>query len=194
MSRLREDQWALMRRLLAVVGLLFAGLVSFPGSAVADTGAGTVEVTMDRAAVTGVLGDYLTFESTIANAGGAPTGPLIAHLDVVSLRRSVYVDAEDWSDSRTIDVPSLAPRTRTTQTWTVHNVNAGEFDVYVVVVPAGEPPSSGSLAISPPIRLSVTTRQTLNPDSSLGVVIAVPVGLGLLTAGTRFRRRGRARG
>ena len=171
--------------------LLVGALLPAGANADAGTGggvAGPIEVAMDRTAATGILGDHLTVRSTITNTGAAPTGPLIAHLDVVSLRNDVYVDPEDWSATRTVDVESLAPGARTALSWTVHNVNDGEFDLYVVLLPRGA--TAGPLVVSPPVRLAVAGRQTVNPGNSLGVVVTVPAVLGLLAAGTRLRRRG----
>ena len=163
--------------------LLVGALLPAGANADAGTGggvAGPIEVAMDRTAATGILGDHLTVRSTITNTGAAPTGPLIAHLDVVSLRNDVYVDP--------VDVESLAPGARTALSWTVHNVNDGEFDLYVVLLPRGA--TAGPLVVSPPVRLAVAGRQTVNPGNSLGVVVTVPAVLGLLAAGTRLRRRG----
>jgi hypothetical protein len=168
-----------------------------PATGVQPAAASPVEVTMDRPAVTAVLGDRFAVRSTVVNAGTAPTGPLLAHLDVVSLHNDVYVDPEDWSSDRSVDVEPLAAGGRTTLEWTVRTVDAGEFDVYLVVLPAGPAPDGGSsggpgaaaLSVSPPLRLAVASRQTLDPGGSAVVVIAVPLLVGALVLGSRRRRR-----
>jgi hypothetical protein len=179
---------------LAVPGL------SLPAAAAAGA-SGSVEVAMDHATAAGVLGDHLTIGSTVTNAGAGSSGPLLAHLDVVSRDNDVYVDPEDWSGSRTVQLEPLGAGERRTLSWTVHNVEAGEFDVYVVLLlgdPASGPGSSGpgtsgpgTLVVGPPVLLTVVGRRTLDPGNSLAVVVAVPVVLAALTAAGRLRRRRR---
>ncbi|MEN3357520.1 MAG: hypothetical protein V7637_1502 [Mycobacteriales bacterium] len=149
-----------------------------------------VAVAMDRPAVSAVLGDRFTLRSTVVNTGAAATGPLLAHLDVVSLHNDVYVDAEDWSSDRSVEVEPLAPAGRGTLEWTVRAVDAGEFDVYVVVLPAGP---AATLSVSPALRLAVASRQTLDPGGSAVLVVTVPVLVGALVLGGRLRRRRRQR-
>lgn len=179
------------RRLLATAGIAVALLAAAP-PAVAAPG-GPVAVTMDRSAMAGVLGDRVPVRATVANTGSAATGRLVAHLDVVSLHEDVYVDPEDWSADRSVDVGPLDPGARTTVDWTVRYVDAGEFDVYVVVLPTAPSTGADPLAVSPAIRLAVASRQTLDPGGSLLVVTAVPVLVALLGAGSRLRRNARKR-
>lgn len=192
-----------MRWLLAAAGAALTVVLGAAPAAVADARLGAapaavarlgaaqpVEVVMDRPSLSSVLGDLVTVRSTLVNTGSGTTGPLLAHLDVVSLHNDVYVDPEDWSADRSVDVEPLGPGGRTTLEWTVRNVNAGEFDVYVVVLPAGPSAGGDVLQVSPAVRLAVASRQTLDPGGSLGVVVAVPLLVGLLALGTRLRRRG----
>ena len=187
-----------MRRSFAASGIAVAILTAAAAAPAAGAGAsappaGAVAVTVDPPSLSGVLGDRATVRSTVVNTGTAATGRLVAHLDVVSLHEDVYVDPEDWSSDRSVDVEPLDPDGRTTLEWTVRNVDAGEFDVYVVVLPAGPSTAADPLAVSPAVRLAVASRQTLDPGGSLLVVIVVPVLVGLLGAGTRLRRQTRQR-
>ena len=178
----------------AVLALTVALLVAPAPAAAAAAGRGAadqVEVSMDRPSLTSVLGDRITVRSTVVNTGAAPAGPLVAHLDVVSLHDDVYVDPEDWSADRSVEIEPLPPGRRTTLEWTVRNVNAGEFDVYVVVLPTGPPAGTGTLSVSPALRLTVASRQALNPEGSLATVVSVPLLVGLLALGTRLRRQRR---
>ncbi len=182
----------------AAAGTLAVVLAAAPAAATGVGGATTavpavevpaVAVAMDRPAVSAVLGDRFTVRSTLVNTGAAATGPLLAHLDVVSLHNDVYVDPEDWSSDRSVDVEPLAPGGRSTLEWTVRTVDAGEFDVYVVVLPAG---SAATLSVSPALRLAVASRQTLDPGGSAVLVVTVPVLIGAFVLGGRlFRRRRR---
>jgi hypothetical protein len=183
-----------MRPLVATAGVALAVLLGATpaGRAGAAPGpVGPVEVTLDRSAVASVLGEHITVRSTVTNTGTTRTGGLIAHLDVVSLHDDVYVDPEDWSSDRSIDVESLEPGDHATLEWTVQNVNAGEFDVYAVVLPTGPPAAAGGLSVSPALRLTVASRRTLDPGGSLLVVATVPLVVGLFASGTRRRRRNR---
>ena len=188
-----------MRRSFAASGIAVAILTAAAAAApAAGAGAsappaGAVAVTVDPPSLSGVLGDRATVRSTVVNTGTAATGRLVAHLDVVSLHEDVYVDPEDWSADRSVDVGPLDPGGRTTVTWTLRYVDAGEFDVYVVVLPTAPSIGAGPLAVSPAVRLAVASRQTLDPGGSLLVVIVVPVLVGRLGAGTRLRRQTRQR-
>jgi hypothetical protein len=185
-----------MRWLLGIAAAL-ALAPAAPASAAAPSA--PVVVTMDRPTFAAVLGDRFTVRSTMVNSGPAPTGPLLAHLDVVSLHDDVYVDPEDWSSDRSVLVEPLAPGADTTLDWTVRTVDAGEFAVYVVVLPAG--PASVStaasggtaLSVSPALRLAVASRQTLDPGGSAVVVVTVPALVGALALAGRRRRQRRAR-
>ena len=185
-----------MRRPLAAAGIavvLLGAATPTAAAAVPAAPAGPVVVTMDPSSLAGLLGDRVPVRATVANPGSAATGRLVAHLDVVSLHEDVYVDPEDWSSDRSVDVEPLDPDGRTTLEWTVRNVDAGEFDVYVVVLPAGPSTAADPLAVSPAVRLAVASRQTLDAGGALVVVTAVPLLVGLLLAGTRLRRRTRHR-
>ncbi|HSV66539.1 MAG TPA: hypothetical protein VLJ59_11610 [Mycobacteriales bacterium] len=150
---------------------------------------GPVAVTVDPSRVNAVLGDRFTVRAQLTNVGGAPTDRLIAHLNVASLTSDVYVDPEDWSSSRTLDVAPLGPGGGTSREWELQAVNVGSFDVYVVLLPVGAAAGSGPLVVSPPVHVTVAGRQTLNAGGALPVVIAVPVLLGLAVALARYRLR-----
>jgi hypothetical protein len=175
-----------MRGLLLVAAAL--ALTLAPGAAgAAPTG---VRVTLEPASVSLAVGDTFTVHALVRNKGATATAPLLAHLDVVSLEASVYVDPEDWSPSRSRSLPALAPGESTTVTWRVKAVSSGRFDVHVVVLPVLSG-GAGPLAVSTPTYATVSARRTLNPGGSLGVVIGVPVlvGIGAVAAGLMPRRR-----
>lgn len=181
-----------MRKLLFLGSVLAAAMISIgvaapaPAMAVAPD---TVKVAVDPTHVETVLGDRFAITTEFTNTGSTATGPLLAHLNVASISGSVYVDPEDWSSNRSRGI-SLQPGESRTLTWPLQAVNSGNFAVYVVVLPfdtatAGNEP----LAVSPMIRLEVTTRSTLSAGGALPIALAIPVLLGLATAGTRLRLR-----
>jgi hypothetical protein len=187
-----------MRRLLgltAVLGpMLFLAGVAAPAAAHAPhlryAPAGGVEIHFDQGEAAVAIGDRFTLPSVIANTGTAPTDRFVAHLDVVSLTSDVYVDPEDWSGIRSRDLAPIPPGGRTPVDWDLQAVNAGSFDVYLVLLPNG-PASAGAgpLAVSPPVHVTVAARRTLSAGGALPVAVAVPLVLGLVAATLRYRRR-----
>jgi len=150
---------------------------------------GTVAVAGSVSEVTRGVIIRVTVRAQFTNSGTAPTDRLVADLNVASLT-GVYVDLEDWSASRTHELAPLAPGRSTTLSWDVQAVNAGSFDVYVVVLPNGPSTAgTGPLVVSPPLHVTVTGRRTLNAGGALPVVIVMPVLLGLVAAATRIRIR-----
>ena len=94
----------------------------------------------------------------------------------------VYVDLEDWTQDVTQPVPAGAD---TQLDWEFQAVNPGHFAVYVVLIP-----TSGPLVAGPPVRITVTPRQTLDTGGALPVAIAVPslLAIGVLVGRRRTTR------
>lgn len=182
-----------MKSLFVLAGVLLtltapAGLAA-PPAAAAPTLPETVEVSLDQSRINAVVGDVLTVRSRVVNVGAAPTDRMIAHLNVASLD-GVYVDLEDWSADVTREVTPVAPGSDVSLSWEFHAVNVGRFDVYLVLLPGGVASSgTGPLVASPPVHVTVAGRRTLTAGGSLPVAVAVPVLLGLLAAGARYRLR-----
>ncbi len=178
-----------MTRRYAGLGAVVAALAVLALTAVAhaEPGPPGLSATVDRSRIATELGRTFVFRSTIANTGSAVADGLIAHLNVVSLTGSAYVDPEDWSTHRTSYLRPLGPGRSQTITWRVKAVNSGEFGVYVAVLRrTGDerPPITAPL-----IPVAVAGRTTLNAGGILSVALAVPVILGLLAIGLRLRRR-----
>ena len=173
-----------MRARLAIAVLVACAASATPAAA-AD---GPVEISLDRNSASTQLGKSFGFGSTIANRSGRRLSGLVAHLDVVSLTKGVYVDPEDWSDQRTRYLPALAPGSSTKVGWKVKAVNGGNFAVYVVVVPTPVTAPPGP-TISTGLQAHVTERRTLNSDGVLPLALGVPALIGLVAYGVRRRRR-----
>jgi hypothetical protein len=149
-----------------------------------------LEVTFGPPTVNHIVGDHFTLRSTIVASGDAPTGPMMAHLNVASLTGDVYVDPEDWSPSRSKQVQALRPGQSVTLTWDLQAVNSGTFDIYVVPLPDGiADAGDGPLVVTSPVYATVSGKQTPNPGGALPVVLGVPAALGLVLLGGRYRRR-----
>ena len=149
----------------------------------------TVEITPDPTRVATVLGGRFTITTQVANTGSAPTGDVLAHLNVASMQDDVYVDPEDWSSSRSQNL-NLRPGESRTLSWDIQAVNAGKFAAYVVVLPEGaEVSGAEGLAVSPLVKIDVETRSALSESGVLPVVVAIPLLLGLSAIALRLRGR-----
>jgi hypothetical protein len=178
-----------MMRLLACLLVACASVASSAAAAPTSASPGrSVELSMSRAQVSTRLGDSFDFTSTIRNAGKTAIPDLVAHLNIVSLTKGVYVDPEDWSSQRTHYLAPLGPGQSARISWKVESVNGGDFAIYVVVLP-DRSPSSSTLAVSPAVDLHVTERKTLNSEGVLPLALGVPALLGLALLGVRARRR-----
>jgi len=158
-----------MRALILIV-LLAGVLAGVPAAALAAPL--DVTVAADPPAVSTVLGGRFTITTEVKNAGTAPSGEILAHLNVASIEGSVYVDPEDWSSERSQQLS------------------------YVVVVPFGNTVTGNAdITTSPLVRVDVAQRTTLTAGGALPVVLAVPMLIGLAAATTLVRvRRRRAAG
>ena len=174
--------------------MLLAGVLSgLPVPALADPL--NVDVVVDPPVISTVLGNHFEITTEIKNAGGAPTGEILAHLNVASIEGSVYVDPEDWSSDRSQQL-SLKPGESRKLSWEIQAVNSGRFAAYVVVVPfGGSVNGNEDLRISPLVKVDVAPRTTLTAGGALPVVLMVPLLIGLAGAAALFRvRRRRATG
>jgi hypothetical protein len=166
-----------------VAGLAIAALLLWAPAAAA-AGAPPA-ITLDRGAVAIRLGKSFAFTSTLA-AGSAPTGPLVAHLNVVSLDPDTYVDPEDWSTHRTRYLAPVAPGGSRSIRWSVKAVSAGRIAIYVTAVPVG---GAGAIAVGPPLRVQVADRRTLNSGGVVPLALAVPAAVTLVAVAARRRAR-----
>ena len=176
-----------MRRVLVLAAVLACLLTGTSLPAFADPL--TVDIVIDPVRVDTVLGDRFTLETEVHNTAGAPSGPLLAHLNVASLETSVYVDPEDWSSERSQEL-SLQPGESRTLSWELQAVNSGRFAAYVVVLPAGgRDVGTAEPVVTPMVSLEVAARSTMTAAGALPVVLGVPLLLGLAALGLRYRVR-----
>ena len=130
----------------------------------------TVEITPDPTHVATVLGGRLRSRRGCQHRS-APTGDVLAHLNVASMQEDVYVDPEDWSASRSQNL-TLQPGESRTLSWDIQAVNAGRFAAYVVVLPEGtEVSGAEGLVVSPLVKIDVETRSAMSESGVLPVVL-----------------------
>jgi hypothetical protein len=149
--------------------------------------AAAITVSLDGPPVTTGVGHRFTFTTTVANTGASAVSDLVAHLNVLSDDPGTYVDPEDWSSHRTQYLPAISPNGEQKLTWSVQAVNSGNLTVFVSVLPRHE---SGTVVTSPPLRVFVDQRRTLNSKGALPLTLGIPVLIGLVGLGVRRRRRG----
>jgi hypothetical protein len=132
------------------------------------------------------LGEDFSLRSTIRNQGSSPAVGLVAHLNILSLRPGLYVDPEDWSESRTRYLAPIHAGGSRTITWTVTAVNSGTLGVYVAVFPSS---GAGRPITGPTLRADIAERQTIDSSGIIPLALGVPALLGVLAVGVRLRRR-----
>jgi len=169
-----------MRARSAAAALLAAMAVAPPAAVAGDSGP---EIAVDRTSVAVRLGTSFGFTTTLS-AGASSTGPLVAHLNVVSLDPATYVDPEDWSTHRTRYLDPLPAGGRRSIRWLVKAVSAGPITIYVTAVPAA---GQGAVAVGPPLHVQVADRATLNSGGVVPLVLAVPAALAVIAVTTRRR-------
>jgi hypothetical protein len=175
-----------MRQLSLLFGALAAGAVlAGPAApAAAQVPARAPDVTFEQSRLSATIGDRFTLVSRVTNPDPAATSAGIANLNVVSLTSDVYVDPEDWSPDRVIELGALDAAASEPVTWEIQAVNAGRFAIYVVLLPeTGEP------VVSPPVYLTVAGRRTLSAGGALPIALTIPILLGLAAAAARYRLR-----
>jgi hypothetical protein len=175
---------------LGLACLLAVGVVG-PGPGAAASPPQAIEVTVSPTSHSMDLGDSFDFVTEITNTGSAPASGLVAHLNILSFTRGVYVDPEDWSSRRTEYLDPLAGGDSTEITWTVKAVNSGELGAYVTVL-ATPGPSGGAPppSVSPTVHLQVAERRDLSPGGVLPLALGIPAVIAVAMAALRLRRRG----
>ncbi|HET8873275.1 MAG TPA: hypothetical protein VFM83_06275 [Gaiellaceae bacterium] len=148
-----------------------------------------VTVSPSRTEVSTSIGRDFSFTTRVDNKASTATQPLVAHLNVLSLRPGVYVDPEDWSSRRTVFIGSIPARGSHTIDWKVKAVNSGDIGIYVAVLPQSgqaERPVTG-----PTIHVSITQRRTLNSGGIVPLAAGIPAALAALAVGVRLSRKRR---
>lgn len=146
--------------------------------------AGGVVVTLDRHDLTAGPGAKVTFASTIRNTGDRPLDGYVAHLNILSTDKSVYVDPEDWSPKRTQYLDALAPGGSTTLHWRVRAVTSGPILLFVSVTS----PTAATVTSSGPLNMTVAGHRVVNAGGVLPLVLWMPAGVLALLGATSMRR------
>jgi uncharacterized membrane protein len=147
--------------------------------------AGQVVVELDQREVAASPGEKVTFESTIRNTGDRPLADYVAHLNILSTDKSVYVDPEDWSPKRTQFLDEIPPGGSTTLDWDVRAVTSGPILLFVSVTS----PTAESVSSSGPLQMTVGGQRVVNAGGVLPLVLWMPAGVLALLGATSVRRR-----
>jgi hypothetical protein len=167
----------------AVSVCVFFALV-FTSTAAAGTD--QLRVATAPTALTTSMGHKFVLHATVSNDGKTPGRNLVAHLNVVSLDGSVYVDPEDWSSNRTRYLPPIPARGSVSLSWKLQAVNSGQIGVYVAVLSRS---GKSRPVAGPTVRVAIARRQTLNSGGILPLALGIPAVLSLIAGGLRIRRR-----
>lgn len=182
-----------MIRRFAFVLAIAASFLLAPGAYAANP-ATDIAVTADRTKISVGLGGKFSFRATVTNRGSSTARGLIAHLNVLDLTGTRYVDPEDWSTSRTKYLDPIAAGGSATITFNGRAVNDGSLGLYVAVLDRKGSPRPP--AVAPTIRMDVSARRTLNAGGIAPLAVGIPGFLALLTLGIsltrRFRKDGRS--
>jgi hypothetical protein len=176
-------------RLLAACAAAACAALALAVVAAAESSSVPVSVRVDKTEIASGLGDPFSFKTTITNTGSSQTVPLVAHLNILTLRPGVYVDPEDWSGQRTVFLDPIAPRRSITVNWSLKAVGSGTLAAYVAVLPQDRP--AAPPVMSPTVRVGVEDRRLINAGGILPLALGVPAAIGLLAGGVRFVRRRR---
>ena len=174
------------RRAVSRVALAtIVGALAF--ASVASAASNDLSVSVSRSRIATQLGHKVSFRTTIENHASTSTGPLITHLNVLSLRSGVEIDPEDWSTHRTRYLEPIPAGGSRTITYPVHAINTGRIALYVAVLPQvrpAQPPTTG-----PTVQLVVAKRDTLNAGGILPLALGIPALLALMAGGMQYARR-----
>lgn len=171
-----------MRRVAAACAAAAFALCATPARA--DVGGATLS--NDRSEVSVLVGERFDFTTTVqAPADRALTGA-VAHLSMFSLDPEVYVDPEDWSESRVRYLPDVPAGGRASVPWSVHAVNDGSF-VLVVSLSSAQP--GAAVAAAPGVRAEVASQRSINPGGIVPIAVGAPAVLSVAIGFTRLRRR-----
>jgi hypothetical protein len=172
-----------MRAIVCSAALAFALVVATGAQAALPP----VSVEVEPTAITVDLGQTFSVRSTVRNeSSSAPTGPLVAHLNILSLRPGTYVDPEDWSTTRTRYLLPIPAGGSTTLDWSVTAVHSGAIGVYLAVMAAD---GAGRPATGPTVRADVTARETIDSGGIVPLALGVPAIIGVLALAIMARRR-----
>jgi hypothetical protein len=164
-----------------------ATAVRYDDPAGSRTTTANVAVELDRTDLATGIGQRFTFTSTVRNNGDDALDGLVAHLNVLGLEPSVYVDPEDWSSERTQFLDELPAHGSEELSWEVQAVSPGALAIYVTVTAKQ---GSADVTASSALRVSVTQARKLNAADAAPLVLGMPAAVVLLIGLTAFRRRG----
>jgi hypothetical protein len=161
-------------------------VLALVGAGKAQAAVPAVSVDVEPTRIRTEPGEDFSLRSTIRNQGSSPAVNLVAHLNILSLRPGLYVDPEDWSESRTRYLAPIPAGGSRTITWTVTAVNSGALGVYVAVFPSS---GAGAPITGPTLRADIAERRTIDSNGIIPLALGVPALLGALAVGVRLRRR-----
>lgn len=130
-------------------------------------------------------GDHFFYNTVVTNNGTENTPPSIVAMNIINIDGAGDpVDPEDWSPQRTQYIESIAPGESLTLSWKISTIFAGDYMIYMVLIPAPDGPKATIQPIaSSGIHVTVEAFTRINPGGVLPYVVAGPI---VLIAGMAF--------
>jgi ABC-type transport system involved in cytochrome c biogenesis permease component len=151
-----------------------------------------MQISVDLDHVVASTGDRIEFKTVVKNAGSQASAPFNISMNIIKIGSGDPVDPEDWSPERSQEIDSLAPGASAEQAWTVDTILAGNYMIYLTVIPIPSGPEATTQTTSSQgIHVTVNQVTRTNPGGVLPLAIGIPV---LLTLGTFLVRRRWQRG
>lgn len=149
-----------------------------------------IEIAIDTEYQTLKTGDAVEFNTVVTNNGEQESPRMLVAMNIINLGKGDPVDPEDWSPERTQEIEPIPPGESVEQAWEVDAILAGNYMVYMTVVPEPDGPDSTSQPISSPgIHLTVESFVRTNPGGVMPIAIGIPAALIALTLFVRKRAR-----
>ncbi len=172
-------------RIACLTAVVLASTFGLTSAAAAES-LDDINVAVDPASQSVVLGEAFTLQVTVTNEGDEATLPLVLHVDITDPQKSTSVDPEDWTSTLSKAIGIVDSGSSLTVDWELQPISGGDFAVYAVALAAG----AETLSPSNVLRVTVQDQRSLNPGGILPVAIGAPIVVGgLLLVQMRLARR-----
>jgi ABC-2 family transporter protein len=135
-------------------------------------------------------GDSIEFNTIVTNNGSVKSQDLNVSMNIIRIGSGDPVDPEDWSPERSVAVDALEPGASARQSWVVDTIMAGDYMVYITVVPVPADQNSTTQTVSSQgLHVTVNSVLRTNPGGVLPYAIGIPALLTMLAYWIRRRRQ-----
>jgi hypothetical protein len=134
------------------------------------------------------MGDWLKFNSVIANSGNQAAHGIVAWISLVQVDpgQEQPVDLEDWSAHKAVTKSTLEPGQQVKVEWPMRLIQAGAYRVVISAVDR----ETGHVMTSPFVDFQVRRKPVVESARILPVAFGVPLLVLGMMAWRRYWRRG----